>query len=640
MRFPARFVTVPPAEWVGTDEKAQEALEYLSLSRLPLAIDTETSGLRRSSDIVYVWSISNGIRRFTIHTKYLKMFSKLLREFPDISMHNSHYDRSVLMNTGVDTLNGCVMGRIHDTLVQHSWLDQNVSHDLADIAEHDLNLFKLSFREMFQEKKGERPVLKPDMFSDESYLAKVVEYASWDAYVTALLRARNDHLLDKRGLLKIFNEVEAPFSDAVFAMERNGILVDRALLEQYAPLYEERISQIEQEFNRYVGSPINLRSPTQLRDLFYRKLKKPVEKVTKSSSDDDPIGSTDASVLKQWASEGDYLAKLLLEFRTLDKQYGTYIKGILERLDSRNMLYTEFNQHVAATGRLSSSDPNLQNIIGDDKIPDYLQQRGVSFRKIFIPEDGYIFLDADYNQIEMVLGALFSGDESLLDAIRTGKDLHCLTVAKFFNVPYEDVYNAKKKSDRGEELTDREHEILKFRKLAKTINFGIFYGMGPRLLAERTGVSLDQAKNFISMFFAVYPGVRTYVRRQEKQVLENGYVTTYLGRQRKINGAQHLDPEISSMALREAVNTPIQGSAADVLRGPMINLAFDKYLREMGVKIRLQIHDELLFTVPDNEDKEKIAEYIREAMEHPFASDLGVPLRVQYKFGYTWADAK
>ncbi len=369
----------------------------------------------------------------------------------------------------------------------------------------------------------------------------------------------------------------------------------------------EELKALEEEVFRLAGEPFNLRSGKDLSRILFQKLGLPRGKRT-------PKGtgySTDVEVLSELATLHPLPGKLL-RYRTVHKLLSTYVEPLLRLADPvTGRVHTTFHQTGTATGRLSSSDPNLQNI-------PIKGEEGDRMRRAFVAEEGWLLLSADYSQIELRLLAHFSGDENLRRAFREGRDIHAATAAEIFGI-------------RPEEVTGE------MRRLAKVINFGIAYGMSPFGLSKELGIDLKQARAFIERYFERYPGVKRYMESVVAEARERGFVTTLLGRRRPIPGLRSREKSVREFAERTAINTPIQGSGADLIKLAM--LAIDRTLREKGYAARLvlQVHDELLFEVPEGEI-EAVKAIVRKEMEGVYP--LSVPLKVNLAQGRNWAEAK
>ncbi|HFC98529.1 MAG TPA: DNA polymerase I [Thermosulfurimonas dismutans] len=412
--------------------------------------------------------------------------------------------------------------------------------------------------------------------------------------------------ISRAGMERLLLEVETPLALVLFRMERVGVRVDREYLRRLARELRERLKELEEEAHRLAGEVFNLRSGRDLSRILFQKLGLPRGKRT-------PKGtgySTDVEVLSELAKQHP-LPERLLRYRSLYKLLSTYVEPLLALADPNDRVHTTFHQTGTATGRLSSSDPNLQNI-------PIKGEEGEWIRRAFVAEEGWKLLSADYSQIELRLLAHFSGDENLRRAFLEGRDIHATTAAEIFGI-------------RPEEVTPE------MRRLAKVINFGIAYGMSAFGLAKELGLDLAQARAFIERYFQRYPGVKRYMEEKVAEAREKGYVTTLLGRRRPIPGLRAREKSVREFAERTAINTPIQGSGADLIKLAM--LAIDRRLAQGGYAARLilQVHDELLLEVPE-EEMEEVRELVRKEMEEVYP--LSVPLKVNLATGKNWAEAK
>ncbi len=413
--------------------------------------------------------------------------------------------------------------------------------------------------------------------------------------------------LRQAGLERLLFEVEGPLAPVLFKMEKVGIKVDRDYLKTQARRLREELRGLEEEIFRLAGEPFNLRSSKDLSRILFQKLGLPKGKRT-------PKGtgySTDVEVLSELANLHP-LPQKLLRYRTVYKLLSTYVEPLIRLADpATGRVHTTFHQTGTATGRLSSSDPNLQNI-------PVKGEEGELIRRAFVAEEGWVLLSADYSQIELRLLAHFSGDENLKRAFLEGRDIHAATAAEIFGL-------------RPEEVT------AEMRRLAKVINFGIAYGMSPFGLSKELGIDLKQARAFIDRYFERYPGVKRYMENVVAEAREKGFVTTLLGRRRPIPGLLSREKSVREFAERTAINTPIQGSGADLVKLAMLTI--DRKLAEGGYAARLilQVHDELLFEVPEDEI-EPVKAIVRKEMEEVYP--LSVPLKVNLAQGKNWAEAK
>ncbi|MBI3318440.1 MAG: DNA polymerase I [Candidatus Omnitrophica bacterium] len=415
----------------------------------------------------------------------------------------------------------------------------------------------------------------------------------------------------KRELLPLLEEVEIPLSEVLAKMEFAGIRVDPGELEALSNLMKGELLRLTREIHRLAGEEFNINSPRQLGPILFEKLKLPVVKRTKTGA------STDEEVLRR-LSKRHPLPGMILEYREMYKLRSTYVEALPKLIDpTTGRIHTSFNQTVTATGRLSSSDPNLQNI-------PIRTPLGRQIRKAFVPSDpGKAFLAADYSQIELRILAHLSEDEALTAAFQAAQDIHRVTAAEVFHLPEEKVDGAQ-------------------RSAAKAINFGIVYGMTPFGLAKELGVDPPEAQEFIERYFSRYPGVKRYLDRVLEQAREKGYCTTLLQRRRYIPELHSKDLAVRQFAERTALNAPIQGSAADLIKLAMVSI--DRKITEEGLESRmlLQVHDELIFEVPRGE-LEEISAFVRQAMESPsFRGEklsFRVPIEVKLTAGSNWLEA-
>jgi len=397
-----------------------------------------------------------------------------------------------------------------------------------------------------------------------------------------------------------------PLVHVLAEMEWTGIRIDRAFFKDLSRRLQVDLGALVAEIHEEAGESFNINSNPQLREILFDKLELPVVKRTKTGP------STDASVLETLAADGHRLPTLLLEYRQLEKLRSTYADTIprLAHADT-DRVHTSYNQTVAATGRLSSSDPNLQNIPIRTEI-------GREIRRGFIPADGHRFLAADYSQIELRILAHYSEDPAFVEAFRAGEDIHRQTAALIFGVEREAV---------SREMRDR----------AKTVNFAVIYGVGGFSLGKQLGISQAEAKEFIAAYFERFPGVRAYLDRQIELAREQGYVETLTGRRRYIPEIKSRNFNIRSFGERAATNAPIQGSSADLIKIAMIRIQEELEAGDLGARMLVQVHDELLFEVPEGRVDDLLA-LVTEKMEG--AAELKVPLVVESGVGESWYDCK
>ena len=432
------------------------------------------------------------------------------------------------------------------------------------------------------------------------------DYVAGKADTALRLHERFAPELVETGLERLYREIEMPLIPVLAEMEWHGIRIDTDFFHEMAEKLARELKLIEEEIFKIAGEEFNINSTPQLRTVLFGKLDLPVLRKTKTGP------STDASVLEELAAAGHDLPRLLLEFRQLDKLKGTYVDALPAQINPETgRIHTRFSQTVAATGRLSSSDPNLQNV-------PIRTEQGAEIRKGFIPADGFLFLSADYSQIELRIMAHLSGDPTFVEAFQQGIDIHRQTASIVFGVPIDAV-----PSD--------------MRAAAKTVNFATLYGIGPFALSKQLGTSVAEARVFIESYFAKLPGVRRYLDEQIQKARDLGYVETLVGRRRYIPEIRARNFNIRQFGERAATNAPVQGSAADIIKIAMIRIHDDLVRTGSRARMLLQVHDELVFEVPEAEIDTARARVV-ELMEDAF--ELDVPLRVEAGAGRSWWECK
>ena len=511
---------------------------------------------------------------------------------------NLKYDAHVMRRHGVE-----VKGWAFDTMIAHGLLAPHSPHNMDSMARELLGIEKIPTKELLGSGKN---ALTMDLVPIEA----VCEYACEDADVTLRLRNRLLAQLEQEELLDLFRDVEMPLVEVLVRMEAEGIRVDRDRLAAMRTTLGKRQLELEREVHRLADEPFNLNSPKQLGPILFEKLRIQEAAGVKRVARTKTGYRTDAGTMERY--RGTPIVEALLEYRKLTKLIGTYVDALPTYVHPETgHIHSSFHQAVASTGRLSSSDPNLQNI-------PIRSEEGRAIRRAFVPrESDWVLLSADYSQVELRVVAHLSEDPALIQAFQEDADVHARTAALVFDLEPEQVDAA-------------------MRSRAKAINFGILYGMGPQRLARETGLSFGEAKDFIEQYFEALPGVRTWLDATLESARETGKVQTLLGRQRPVEGVQSRDGRVRSAAENAAVNTPVQGSAADLIKLAMLKV--DRRLRDSELQARmiLQVHDELLFDCPAVE-VEALTRLVRSEMEH--AWPLKVPLKVDVGLGPDWAEA-
>ncbi|WP_455761441.1 DNA polymerase I [Phocaeicola coprophilus] len=508
---------------------------------------------------------------------------------------NIKYDMLALANYGVQ-----LQGPLFDTMVAHYVLQPELRHNMDYLAEIYLNYQTIHIEELIGPKgknQGNMRDLPP---------ASVYEYACEDADVTLKLKNKLEKELDENNVRKLFEEIEMPLIPVLAYMERNGVRIDTEALKETSRHFTLRMKQIEEEVYQLAGTEFNIASPKQVGEVLFDRLKI-VEKAKKTKTGQ---YVTSEEVLESLRGKHEVVGKIL-EHRGLKKLLGTYIDALPQLINPETgRIHTSFNQTVTATGRLSSSNPNLQNI-------PIRNEDGKEIRKAFIPDDGCIFFSADYSQIELRIMAHLSGDPHMIEAFQKGQDIHAATASKIYKVPLEEVTREQ-------------------RSKAKTANFGIIYGISVFGLAERLNVDRKEAKELIDGYFENYPHVKEYMDESIRIARERGYIETIFKRKRYLPDINSRNAVVRGYAERNAINAPIQGSAADIIKVAMVRI-YQRFLKEgIQSKMILQVHDELNFSVLP-EEQEKVKQIVIEEMESAYK--MKAPLLADSGWGQNWLEA-
>ena len=505
-------------------------------------------------------------------------------------LHNGKFDYQVLRTAKIFTSAGC---RLFDTMIA-AWLlePDNLSFGLESLAETQLGLQGIDYKDVVP--KGSTFAAVP--------LPQATAYAAEDADLTLQLYHRYKPALEQAHLTALFETLEIPLMPLLADMEAQGIFLKKEELAAFSEELAETLARDEAEIYKLVGHPFNIASPKQLQEVLFTERKLPTGKKTKTGY------STDISVLEELAAIDELPAKIL-DYRASAKLKSGYADALPLLADTHGRIHTSFIQTGTATGRLSSRDPNLQNI-------PIRGEEGRKIRKAFYAADGCKLISADYAQIELVILAHFSQDENLVKAFRHGTDVHAATAALIFNVPVENV-------------------VPDMRRIAKVINFGVMYGMSAFRLANQLRISRTEAAEFITRYFTTYAGVSAFMETLKESAAEKGFVETLMGRRRYIRAINSKNQTQRAAAERIAINTPIQGSAADIVKTAMLRV--DRALKQQQLKARLllQVHDELILEAPDAE-VDAVKALLKQEMEH--VVELAVPLRVSIEAGSCWGD--
>jgi DNA polymerase-1 len=571
-----------------------------------VCFDTETTGLNPLTaelvGIAFSWEAGKGFYvPFPEDRSKAQEIIEQLRPFFEAEGiekigQNLKYDIKVLNKYKVS-----IKGKCFDTMLAHYLINPDMRHNMDVLAETYLNYTPISITELIG-KKGKNQLSMRDV-----PLEQQTEYAVEDADITFQLAQHFRPELKEASTEELFNNIEIPLLHVLADMEQEGIKLDRAFLNSLSKDLDNDIKNLELKIYREAGEEFNIASPKQLGEILFEKLKL-VDKPKKTKTGQ---YSTAEDVLSYLAKEHEIIQNVL-DYRGLSKLKSTYVDALPEQIEeSTGRVHTDYMQTVAATGRLSSNNPNLQNI-------PIRTERGRQVRKAFVPRnDNYTLLAADYSQIELRIIAALSDESTMIEAFKNGEDIHASTASKVFNVPLKDVTREQ-------------------RSNAKTVNFGIVYGVSAFGLSNQTNLSRAEAKELIETYYKTYPKLRNYINEQIEFARENGYVQTVLGRRRYLKDINGSNAIVRGAAERNAVNAPIQGSAADIIKIAMIKI--HKKLKEgkYQSKMLLQVHDELVFDVYKPE-LEELKTMIKAEMENAY--ELSVPLDVELGVGNNWLEA-
>ena len=589
---------------IDTEGKRRKLIQKLLTTEI-LSIDTETTGTEPMEAELVGMSFSDAENKGYYvpvppnREEALKIINELRPLYENEKSlkvgQNIKYDMIVLQNYGVQ-----VRGALFDTMLAHYVLQPELRHNMDYLAEIYLHYQTIHIDELIGA-KGKNQKNMRDLPAEDVY-----RYACEDADITLKLKNVLEKELKEQGAEHLFYEIEMPLVPVLVNIETNGMRLDTEALKQSSEHFTVRLQEIEKNIYELAGETFNIGSPKQVGEVLFDKLKI-VEKAKKTKTGQ---YVTSEEVLESLRGKHAVIGKIL-EYRGLKKLLSTYIDALPQLINSRTgRIHTSFNQAVTSTGRLSSSNPNLQNIPIRD-------EDGKEIRKAFIPDDGCEFFSADYSQIELRIMAHLSEDKNMIDAFLSGHDIHAATAAKIYKIDIEEVT-----SD--------------MRRKAKTANFGIIYGISVFGLAERLNVSRQEAKELIDGYFETYPQVKEYMDKSIQVARENGYVETIFHRKRFLPDINSRNAVVRGYAERNAINAPIQGSAADIIKVAMAHIYQRITSNKLKAKMILQVHDELNFSVPASE-KELIQQIVIEEMEHAYR--MHVPLKADCGWGNNWLEA-
>ncbi|WNH08921.1 DNA polymerase I [Thalassobellus suaedae] len=576
------------------------------MNQTSVCFDTETTGLNpliaELVGIAFSWETGKGFYLpFPESKEEAQELIEQLRPFFESDSiqkigQNLKYDIKVLAKYNIT-----VKGKLFDTMLAHYLINPDMRHNMDVLAETYLNYTPISITELIG-KKGKNQLSMRDV-----PLEKQTEYAVEDTDITLQLKEHFEKELGDANTQKLFDDIEIPLLRVLAAMEVEGINLDVAFLNSLSEDLNNDIKTLEAKIYETAGEEFNIASPKQLGIILFEKLKL-VDKPKKTKTGQYATGE---DILSYLAKEHDIIQNIL-DYRGLAKLKSTYVDALPTQVEeATGRVHTDYMQTVAATGRLSSNNPNLQNI-------PIRTERGRQVRKAFIPRnDDYILLAADYSQIELRIIAALSKEKTMIEAFKNGEDIHASTASKVFNVPLEDVTREQ-------------------RSNAKTVNFGIIYGVSAFGLSNQTDLSRGEAKELIDTYYETYPKLRAYMNEQVDFARDHGYVQTVLGRRRYLKDIDSRNAVVRGAAERNAVNAPIQGSAADIIKIAMINIYNKLETGNYKTKMLLQVHDELVFDVYKPE-LETIKTLVKTEMENAFIMD--VPLDVEVGIGADWLEA-
>ncbi|HPI68598.1 MAG TPA: DNA polymerase I [Bacteroidales bacterium] len=589
---------------VDSDDEVAELVKKIQRQK-DFCFDTETTSINPlATEIVGLavsWEKGSGylITFPGSREETIKRLNVIRPLFEDAGIgktgQNLKFDIQVLANYGIQ-----VRGALFDTMIAHYLLEPDMRHNMNLLSELYLSYSPVHIETLIG-KKGESQKNMRSVPPD-----KLKEYSVEDADITLQLKEIFQPRLEEEGLTTLARDIEMPLIQVLADMEKNGVILDTEALKKITAGLRDDILLLEKEIFELAGTEFNISSPKQLGDILFLKLK--LDNNARRTRTKQFV--TNEEILQRLSHKHPIIDKVL-EYRGLKKLLTTYVEALPLLIDKRTgRIHTSFNQAVTATGRLSSNNPNLQNIPVRDT-------RGREIRKAFVPAEGCLFFSADYSQIELRLMAHLSGDKNMITDFLSGSDIHAATASKIFGVDLQDV-------------------TREMRSKAKTANFGIIYGISSFGLSERLTIGRKEAKELIEGYFASYPAVKTYMDDSIRVARERGYVTTMFGRRRYLRDIHSRNQVVRGNAERNAINAPIQGSAADIIKIAMVRIHERLKKEKFSSKMILQVHDELIFEVPE-EEMEQLKEMVLGEMSN--AAKLEVPLKVDWGTGKNWLEA-
>lgn len=591
---------------VLNDENEIRSLTEKIKTKKEFCFDTETTGLDSLTAEIVGMSISiKAHEAFYIpfsenKEEVIKKLSWVKDIFEDDSImkigQNIKYDYSILKNYGIE-----LKGKLFDTMLAHYLIEPDKKHGMDFLAESFLSYRPVSIEDLIGKKGAAQGNMR------EVPLEQIKEYASEDADVTYQLKEIFAPEIEKENFTSLFFEIETPLITVLSEMERQGVKIDKQMLNEYSAKLEGEAKELEKDIFRLATTEFNIDSPKQMGQILFEILKID-DKAKKTKTGQYATGE---EILSKLADKHEIIPKIL-EYREVKKLKSTYVDALPEMINpATGKVYTNYMQAIAATGRLSSNNPNLQNI-------PIRSERGKYIRKAFIPSDeNHVLLSADYSQVELRIIAALANDENMIQAFQNKLDIHTATAAKVFNV----------------ELTEVTKDM---RSRAKAVNFGIIYGQTAFGLSQTLSIPQKEAKEIIDSYFAQYPAIKEYISGNIQKAHKDGFVKTIMGRRRQLPDIHSGNATVRGFAERNAINAPIQGSAADIVKIAMINIHKSLCEQEFKSKMILQVHDELVFDVPKNE-VESLKVLVKDKMEN--AVKLAVPLEVEMNTGNNWLEA-